>query len=207
MALKIDLQKAYDRLSWKFLKSILTAFGFHPRWIKWVMSCVSIASTTLILNGVPFSLHHLFFADDVFLMGKCSVDEGFYFKECLDTFCSWVNSQVAGLIMALMRFERITPNITYLGFPLFRSGHNKDFTFLIEQWEAKLIGWKSRVLSKAKRLVLIKSVTISLSSYAMQPMCLPSSICSKLDAIVRNFWWAASGSNKPLCLKAWGYIC
>ncbi|KAL5578174.1 hypothetical protein UlMin_019873 [Ulmus minor] len=35
------------------------------------------------------ALHHLFFADDIFLMGKCTVNEGFYFKECLDTFFGW----------------------------------------------------------------------------------------------------------------------
>ena len=34
MDLKIDLQKAYNYLSWTFLKAVLSAFGFHQNWIN-----------------------------------------------------------------------------------------------------------------------------------------------------------------------------
>lgn len=32
--LKIDLSKAYDKISWTFLRDVLTAYGFPPRWIQ-----------------------------------------------------------------------------------------------------------------------------------------------------------------------------
>ncbi|KAL5563120.1 hypothetical protein UlMin_032867 [Ulmus minor] len=273
MAMKIDLQKAYDRLSWNFLKYVLTAFGFHPTWIRWVLLCCSTTSMTLMLNGAAFqsfrpkrglrqgdpispymlilcmevlsrlinqkvssglvagfkldrhtpALHHLFFADDIFLMGKCTVNEAFYFKDCLDTFCSWsgqsfnprksniffsskASRQSSGLIATLMGFDKIPTSSAYLGLPLLRSGRSKDFNFLVEKLDSKLDGWKSRVLSKAKRLVLIKSIALALPVYTMQSMKLSNSICSKLDAIIRNFWWSASKSTKPLCLKAWAEV-
>ncbi|KAL5576493.1 hypothetical protein UlMin_018192 [Ulmus minor] len=222
MAMKIDLQKAYDRLSWNFLKSVLTAFGFHPTWIRWKVSTGLIAGFKLDRH-TP-ALHHLFFADDIFLMGKCTVNEAFYFKDCLDTFCSWsgqsfnprksniffsskASGQSSGLIAALMGFDKISTSSAYLGLPLFRSGRSKDFNFLVEKLDSKLAGWKSRVLSKAKRLVLIKSISLALPVYTMQSMKLPNSVCSKLDAIIRNFWWSASKSNSPLCLKAWAEVC
>ncbi|KAL5558526.1 hypothetical protein UlMin_034737 [Ulmus minor] len=234
MAMKIDLQKAYDRLSWNFLKSVLTAFGFHPNWIRWVLLCCSTASMTLMLNGAAFqsfhpkrglrqgdpispylfilcmevlsrlinqkvsagliagfkldrhtpALHHLFFADDIFLMGKCTVNEAFYFKDFLDTCCSWsgqsfnprksniffsskASGQSSGLISALMGFDKISTSSAYLGLPLFRSGRSKDFNFLVKKLDSKLAGWKSRVLSKAKRLVLIKSIALALPVYTM----------------------------------------
>ncbi|KAL5561293.1 hypothetical protein UlMin_031040 [Ulmus minor] len=42
----------------------------------------------------------------------------------------------------------------------------------------------------------------------MQIVKIPASICSKLDARIRSFWWGFSlNSRKPLCLKAWDSIC
>ncbi|KAL5564798.1 hypothetical protein UlMin_027962 [Ulmus minor] len=107
----------------------------------------------------------------------------------------------------LFGFDKISTSSAYLGLPLFRSGRSKDFNFLVEKLDSKLAGWKSRVLSKAKRLVLIKSIALALPVYTMQSMKLPNSICSKLDALIRNFWWSASKSSRPLCLKAWAEVC
>lgn len=40
MAIKIDLEKAYDRVSWTFLRDTLVAFNFPPSWIKLIIFCV-----------------------------------------------------------------------------------------------------------------------------------------------------------------------
>ena len=41
MAVKLDMEKAYDRLEWDFIKTILTRLGFHPKWIGWIMQLFS----------------------------------------------------------------------------------------------------------------------------------------------------------------------
>ncbi|GJT15727.1 RNA-directed DNA polymerase, eukaryota, reverse transcriptase zinc-binding domain protein [Tanacetum coccineum] len=51
VAFKIDLQKAYDTISWDFLKSTLEGFGFHERMIQWIMECVTTTAFTLNVNG------------------------------------------------------------------------------------------------------------------------------------------------------------
>jgi len=54
MALKIDLEKAYDRVSWSFIKEVLLAYGFDARWVGWVSECVSSATMKLLINGAYF---------------------------------------------------------------------------------------------------------------------------------------------------------
>lgn len=52
--LNIDLQKAYDSISWNFLKGVLVGMDFPPRFIDWVMECITTPSYPIALNG---SLH------------------------------------------------------------------------------------------------------------------------------------------------------
>ncbi|GJV48237.1 hypothetical protein Tco_1438449 [Tanacetum coccineum] len=50
-AFKVDIQKAYDTVDWKFLETILVGFGFHPKMVQWIMVCVSGASYSISVNG------------------------------------------------------------------------------------------------------------------------------------------------------------
>lgn len=49
VAVKGDMDKAYDRVEWSFLGAILCNHDFSPHWTKLVMQCIS-----LLLNGSPF---------------------------------------------------------------------------------------------------------------------------------------------------------
>ncbi|GJX28595.1 RNA-directed DNA polymerase, eukaryota, reverse transcriptase zinc-binding domain protein [Tanacetum coccineum] len=51
VAFKIDLQKAYDTISWNFLMSILGLFGFHEKMVHWIMSCVTSAKFSINVSG------------------------------------------------------------------------------------------------------------------------------------------------------------
>ena len=58
MALKIDLEKAYDKLEWSFIRSMLIKYNFPENLIEIMMSCISSVSTSLLFNGgslEPFS--------------------------------------------------------------------------------------------------------------------------------------------------------
>lgn len=41
MAIKIDFNKAYDRVEWDFLEEDMRKMGFDGKWIQWVMQCVT----------------------------------------------------------------------------------------------------------------------------------------------------------------------
>lgn len=54
MGIKIDMEKAYDRVKWKFLARVMKCFGFPNTWIHWVMQCVTTTSFSVLINGCPF---------------------------------------------------------------------------------------------------------------------------------------------------------
>ena len=33
---KLDIEKAYDHVNWKFLMAMLRKMGFGEKWIKWI---------------------------------------------------------------------------------------------------------------------------------------------------------------------------
>eukprot|EP00253_Pinus_taeda_P011623 PITA_11623 len=53
MMIKLDLSKAYDRLSWNYLGKVLESFGFSRRWIDWIHSLISSPNFSILVNGTP----------------------------------------------------------------------------------------------------------------------------------------------------------
>ena len=51
MIVKIDFEKAYDRLEWSFIKMVLEHFGLPENIVKLIMSCVSSTTTSILFNG------------------------------------------------------------------------------------------------------------------------------------------------------------
>lgn len=50
---KIDLEKAYDHVDWKFLNFVLYKKGFGDRWRKWIKWCNFNVTFSVIINGKP----------------------------------------------------------------------------------------------------------------------------------------------------------
>ena len=56
MALKLDISKAYDQVEWLFLQNIMVKIRFPAGWIERVMSCVTIPSLSILVNGKPYGM-------------------------------------------------------------------------------------------------------------------------------------------------------
>ncbi|GJR00895.1 RNA-directed DNA polymerase, eukaryota, reverse transcriptase zinc-binding domain protein [Tanacetum coccineum] len=104
-AFKVDIEKAYDTVSWEFLKTALIKFGFHASMIKWIMVCLTTASFSICINGAvhgffkgkrglrqgdPMSprikLTHLCFADDLLMLCHGDLISASILRRALDEF-------------------------------------------------------------------------------------------------------------------------
>jgi hypothetical protein len=50
-ALKLDMMKAYDRIEWSYLETIMLRLGFNRRWVASIMSVVTTVTFSVLFNG------------------------------------------------------------------------------------------------------------------------------------------------------------
>ena len=50
---KLDIEKAYDHVSWSLLMAVLKKMGFGERWIKWIEWRISTMKFSILINGSP----------------------------------------------------------------------------------------------------------------------------------------------------------
>jgi hypothetical protein len=58
LVLKLDYEKAYDRVNWDFLEEMLKIRGFGPRWTTWIMKVVMGGSISISLNNECSAYFH-----------------------------------------------------------------------------------------------------------------------------------------------------
>lgn len=56
MAIKTDMNKAYDRVEWTFIQALVQKMGYDSQWIKLMMECISSVQYKFLLKGHPRGL-------------------------------------------------------------------------------------------------------------------------------------------------------
>ena len=76
----------------------------------------------------------------------------------------------------------------YLGFPIIHKGIvGSAFNFILDKVQSKLAGWKTKLLLRAGRLVLVKSAVAPIADYYMQCHSNPIKVYDSIDKMKKEF--------------------
>lgn len=50
---KVNFEKAYDFVDWKYLDDVIAKMNFQTLWRKWIIECVITTMTSVLVNGSP----------------------------------------------------------------------------------------------------------------------------------------------------------
>jgi hypothetical protein len=150
---------------------------------------------------------HLFFADDSFLLIRANVEEALALCETLELYenCSGqcINIEKSAIMFSknsnqhqkvsvknALAIQGDAWNEKYLGLSVYVGrSKKKAFEYIKDKIWARIQGWIGRLLSKARKEVLIKAVAQAIPTYAMPCFYLSKSFCDELSHMIARFWW------------------
>ncbi|GJS68607.1 hypothetical protein Tco_0683172 [Tanacetum coccineum] len=160
-AFKVDIQKAYDTIDWKFLEHILHKFSFNLVIIKWIMACVASSLFSIGLKGDI----HGFFKGKRGLVPSIPKSTVFFYN---------MGNTMKNEILGIMSFLEGNITAMYLGVPFISSWLlNQDCKILVEKAKNRIGDWKNKSLSFAGRLQLCKSILSSMQIYWALVLVIP----------------------------------
>ena len=89
---------------------------------------------------------------------------------------------------------------TYLGFPLGDHMNRRSaWKPVIQKIQMRLALWKAKILSRAGRLTLIKSVLNSLPVYYTSMFKMPKAVAQEIVSLERKFFWSGANNENRGC--------
>lgn len=170
------------------------------------------------------SISHLFFADDMLIFSNGRLSSLRNLKKLPQIYesssCQQINLQKSSMFLSkqicgrkLARVQQVLEckvkqfPFNYLGAPLYKGRCKAEyFDRVIQIISNKLEGWKSKFMSFAGKITLIKSVLASIPVHTLSCMAVPKSIILRLENLMKAFLWSQHG-EKRLSWVAWDEVC
>ena len=159
---------------------------------------------------------HLLFADESLLFCRATVEECANVLNILEAYerasGQKVNREKTALFFSRSTLEDVKSSIKhvlgvqeilqyekYLGLPsLVGKGKKSSFNYIKERVWRKLQGWEGKLLSQARREVLIKSVIQAIPTYTMGCFKIPLGLCHDIEAMIKKFWWGQRDDRRKV---------
>jgi len=168
-------------------------------------------------------LTHLQFADDTLVFCEAEKAHLLKIKNVLLSFQAFsglvVNFHKTGMLAIgkeeewgqqaanLIECKLVQLPMTYLGIPLGASMRKRaSWQCIIDKIHKKLQTWKCCCLSRAGRVVLVKSVLNSLPIYYLSLFRMPKKVAQEIIRLQRKFLWGGNKEGRPMALVKWELV-
>ena len=178
----------------------------------------------VLCQGGP-RLSHLFFTDDSLIFCKASITECNFLQRILTVYeeasGQQLNRTKTSLFFSSNTLDDIQQEIKskfgaqvirqhekYLGLPsLVGKNKRNSFNSIKEKLSKKLAGLKEKMLSKARKEVLIKAVAQAIPMYTMGCFKISDSLCDDMTSMIWNFWWGQKRDERKMVWISWDKLC
>ena len=108
-------------------------------------------------------------------------------------------------IMCVLGVQEIFHYEKYLGLPsLVGKGKKTSFNYIKERVWQKLQGGEGKLLSQARREVLIKAVIQAIPTYTMGCFKIPLGLlCQDIESLIKKIWWGQRGERRKIHWVRW----
>lgn len=124
------------------------------------------------------------------------------------SFSRVVSTEQQQSLMNILNMRQVDRHGKYLGIPSV-AGRSKKAVFgaLMGRVWKKLQGWKEKLLSRAGKEVLLKSVIQAIPTYLMGVYKFPSTIIHEIESAMARFFWGQKGMQRKVHWKSWEAMC
>jgi hypothetical protein len=95
-------------------------------------------------------------------------------------------------------------NERYLGLPVsIGQSRKKVFQFIKKKVWKRIQGWQEKLLSKARKEILVKAVAQAIPTYVMSCFDLTKGLCEELNSMIARWWWSQNDKDNKIHWLAW----
>ncbi|XP_074278128.1 uncharacterized protein LOC141601728 [Silene latifolia] len=217
--LKVDIQKAFDSVNWKFLASCLHMFGFPENFSRWVLACVTSSHFSISVNGYT----------EGFFRGRRGLRQGDPLSPYLFTLCMEVLSRLLRQLPSHPGFSYhpncVKVKLTHLIFAddllVFTRGDLPSIQ-AVDKCLSLFAGFSGLRVNPMKSNLYFGGVNPQLKQLILQTtgyvegelpnfwgasILLPKGIANKIHKICKDFLWGTDDGARRWVFKSWASLC